>query len=100
MPTVNTDSDSTDEATVLGIQRSNPYTVANMARAYSNLGLTNVTVTGTDQYVRFLPNSVAQLSVLDSAMESQGLELFDAPMDYDIVKEGDYYQDPSIPILW
>ena len=30
-------------------------------------------------------------------MDAQGLELFDAPMDYDVIQEGDYYQDPSIP---
>ena len=97
MPAVNTDGDSTDEATILGVQRSNPYTVANMVQAYNNLGLTNVTVTANNQYVRFLPSSVAQLSVLDSVLDSQNLEMFDAPMDYDIVKEGNYYQDPSIP---
>ena len=97
MPTVNTDGDSTEEATILGAKRINPYTVANMVQAYNNLGLTNVVVTANNQYVRFLPNSVVQLSVLDSVMEAQNLELFDAPMDYDVVKEGNYYQDPSIP---
>ncbi len=48
-------------------------------------------------YVRFLPNSASQFSILDSILDSQGLELFDAPMDYDVLQEGDYYQDPSIP---
>ncbi len=97
MPVVNTDGDSTEEATILGAKRINPYTVANMVQAYNNLGLTNVVVTANNQYVRFLPGSVVQLSILDSAMEAQNLELFDAPMDYDVVKEGNYYQDPSIP---
>ena len=97
MPIVNTDGDSTDLLTILGAQRTNPYTVANMSRAYTNLGLTNVTVAANNLYVRFLPNSADQLSVLDSTMDVQNLELFDAPMDYDIVQEGTYYQDPSIP---
>ena len=96
MPVVNTDGDSTEEATILGAKRTNPYTVANMVQAYNNLGLTNVTVTANNQYVRFLPGSVVQLAVLDSVMEAQNLELFDAPMDYDVIKEGNYYQDPSI----
>ena len=97
MPAKNSDGDSTEQITILGAQRSNPYTVANMAQAYNNLGVTNVTVTAKNQYVRFLPSSVVQLSMLDSVLEAQNLEMFDAPMDYDVVKEGDYYQDPSIP---
>ena len=97
MPVVNTDGDSTEEVTILGAKRVNPYTVTNMVQAYNNLGLTNVVVTANNQYVRFLPSSAVQLSVLDSVMEAQNLELFDAPMDYDVVKEANYYQDPSIP---
>jgi hypothetical protein len=97
MPVVNTIGDSTDELTILGAQRANPYTVANMTQSYNNLGLTNVSVTATNKYVRFLPNSGLQLSTLDSIMDVQNLELFDAPMDYDVVKEGTYYQDPTIP---
>ena len=97
MPAVNTDGDSTEELTILGSKRANPYTVANMAQAYNNLGLSNVTVAVTNQYVRFLPASPDQLPTLDSTMDSQGIELFDTPMDYDVLKDGDYYQDPSIP---
>jgi len=68
-----------------------------MQQAYANLGITNVPVNVTNLYVRFLPNSVQQLATLDSTLDVQGLDLFDAPMDYDILQEGDYYQDPSIP---
>lgn len=97
MPIVNRDADSTEYPTILGAQRTNPYTVANMVRAYNNLNLTNVTVAANNLYVRFLPNSVAQLSVLDSMLDVQNIEMFDAPMDYDVLQEGSYYQDPSIP---
>jgi len=103
MPTINTDADSTEVATVLGNQRTNPYTLANMRKAYNNLGFTSVSVNVTNLYVRFLPSSVDQLSILDSTLDEQGIELFDAPMDYDVIQEGDYYQDPSIPdssITW
>lgn len=103
MPIVNTDGDSTDQATILGAKRTNPYTVANMVQAYSNLGLTNIAVTANNQYVRFLPNSPTQLSFLDSLMDAQNLEVFDTPMDYDVTQEGNYYQDPAIPdsmITW
>ena len=103
MPAVNTDADSVEQQTILGSRRTNPYTIANMRQAYNNLGYSALPVTATNLYVRFLPNSVDQLSVLDSALDAQSLEMFDAPMDYDVLQEGDYYQDPSIPdtsITW
>jgi len=67
-----------------------------MKQAYTNLGITSVPVTVTNLYIRFKP-AIDQVSLLDSVMDGQGLELFDAPFDYQILKEGDYYQDPSIP---
>ncbi len=97
MPPVTTDADSVETPTILGIQHTNPYLVPNMQQAYANLGVTGVSVAVTNLYVRFLPNSGDQLSLLDSTLDAQGLELFDTPMDYDITKEGDYYQDPTIP---
>jgi hypothetical protein len=97
MPPFDADADSTEIPTILGQQRTNPYTLTNMRQAYNNMGYTSYTVNATNLYVRFLPNSAAQLSILDSTLDAQGLEIFDAPMDYDILQEGDYYQDPSIP---
>jgi len=97
MPAVNTDGDSTELPTILVSQRTNPYTLSNMRMAYNNLGYAALPVNATNLYVRFLPNSVEQLSTLDSIMDVQNLELFDTPMDYDVLQEGDYYQDPSIP---
>lgn len=96
MPAVNSDGDSTEVATIIGAQHVNPYLIPNMQQAYANLGITNVNVAVTNLYVRFLPNSPEQFSILDSTLDEQGLELYDAPMDYDILQEGDYYQDPSI----
>jgi hypothetical protein len=103
MPAYNTDADSTETPTILGNHRTNPYTIANMQQAYANLGLTGITVNVTNLYVRFLPNTVDQLAILDSTLDVQGLEMFDTPVDYDVIQEGDYYQDPSIPdssITW
>ena len=67
-----------------------------MTTAYHNLGIYNVPVVVTNLYVRFKP-TIDQLSILDSTMDAQGLEIFDTPVDYDVTYEGDYYQDPSIP---
>ncbi len=49
----------------------------------------------TNLYVRFLP-TIDQIRVFDSLMNAQGLDLFDTPLDYQILQEGDYYQDPTI----
>lgn len=99
----NYDNDSIERKTVLGIQLTNPYLIPNMQQAYSNLGITNTTVIVTNLYVRFKPANVDQLDVLLSTMESQNLELFDTPVDYEVIYEGDYYQDPAVPeeeITW
>lgn len=96
MPNFDANADSIERPTILGNQRTNPYTLSNMRIAYNNLGYSAVPVNATNLYVRFLPNSVQQLSILDSTLDAQNLEMFDAPMDYDVLQEGDYYQDPSI----
>ncbi|HXH99755.1 MAG TPA: hypothetical protein VNI52_05780 [Sphingobacteriaceae bacterium] len=93
----NHDDDSIERQTVLGGQLTNPYLIPNMQQAYSNLGITNVTVNITNLYVRFKPSDINQLDVLNSTMEAQNLELFDTPVDFLVTYEGDYYQDPSIP---
>ena len=46
----------------------------------------------TDLYVRFLPKDEAQYD----ALLALGLVLVDHPVDYRIVREGDWYHDPSV----
>jgi hypothetical protein len=98
MPSIDYGGDSIERPTILGMQHVNPYLLPNVQKAYNNLGLSYITATVNNLYVRFLPNSPQQMGILDSVMDAQGLDLFEAPMDYDILQEGDYYQDPSIPI--
>ncbi len=93
---VDHDGDTSETMTVLGSQLTNPYLIPNMQQAYRNLGITNVSVRVTNKYVRFKP-TMDQMSYLDSFMDAKGMELYDAPLDYQILLEGDYYQDPSIP---
>jgi hypothetical protein len=90
------DEDSIERETILGYQLTNPYLINNMMQAYGNLGQDPAKAIVNNLYVRFLP-STNQLAALDSIMDAQGLELFDTPMDYQVLYEGDYYQDPSIP---
>ena len=52
----------------------------------------NYPISATHLYVRFKPNSVEQFIMLE---EIEDLELQDFPMDYEVVQDGDYYQDPT-----
>ena len=79
----------------LGEKLDDPYTVENMQKALQNVYGTKaerVDITATDLYVRFLPKDNEEYTAL---LES-GIYLLDHPMDYSIVKEGDYYQDPEV----
>lgn len=89
------DEDSVETMTVLGAQLPNPYLIPNMRKAYLDLGYDPNRAVVNDLYIRFLPN-LSQLALLDSVMNNQGYELFDTPMDYEVISEGDYYQDPTI----
>ena len=86
----------------LGDKLDDPYTVANMQDAFTKVYPTKASRTAlsaTDYYVRFLPQDDAQLQQL----KEKDLYLMDHPMDYSILREGDYYQDPDIPsdaITW
>ncbi|MBQ7269369.1 MAG: hypothetical protein IJS62_05900 [Bacteroidales bacterium] len=87
---------------VLGEQLEDPYSVENVSKALHSLYPTRserVIPEPTDFYVRFLPSDRAQLEELLSL----GLTLLDHPVDYRILREGDYYHDPSVPegsITW
>ena len=81
---------------VLGERLENPYTTKNMTKALNSLYPTKADRTDvktTDLYVRFLPSDDAQYDFLNDL----GLHLTDCPMDYEIVIDGDWYHDPSIP---
>lgn len=87
---------------VLGSQLEDPYSLQNMSDALASLYPTKsdrVVMEPTDLYVRFLPEDDDQFDML----EEMGLQLIDHPVDYEIVREGDYYHDPEIPkdgITW
>ncbi len=90
------------EMIVLGDKLEDPYSVRNMTKALASLYPTKaprIDVSATDIYVRFLPETEAQYNMLERA----GLALMDHPVDYQIVRDGDYYHDPEIPedrITW
>lgn len=84
------------EKIVLGERLENPYKTENITKALEALypvKADRVQVPTTDLYVRFLPKNEMQFETL----ESLGLTLTDHPLDYEIVKEGDWYHDPEVP---
>ena len=84
------------EKIVLGARLENPYKTANITKALNELYPTKadrVDVRTTDLYVRFLPKNEDQLALL----KKNGVRLTDHPLDYEIVKEGDWYHDPEVP---
>lgn len=94
-PDRNPDEGLEHEMIVLGKQLEDPYTVANMSKAFESVYGTKADrgqITTTDFYVRFLPRDEAQMDEL----LSMGLQLIDHPVDYEILREGDYYHDPQL----
>ncbi len=91
------------EMIVLGSRLEDPYSVENITKAIASLYPTKaerVEVEATDYYLRFLPENEAEYSLL---VDFYGFSLIDHPVDYQILKEGDYYHDPSVPedkITW
>ena len=80
---------------VLGARLEDPFTVENMNKALAALYPTKadrVALPATHLYVRFLPADERQFAML----EDLGVEMMDHPMDYEIVREGDWYHDPEI----
>ena len=80
----------------LGDKLDDPYSVENMQAAlvavYPDTRAGRTDLHATDLYVRFLPKDDSQLEQL----KQLGLYLQDHPMDYQILQEGDYYQDPEV----
>lgn len=80
---------------VLGRHLDDPYNVDNMTRALASVYPTKagrVQLDPTDIYVRFLPADEEQYELLESICPN----MLDHPLDYEIVREGDYYHDPGI----
>ncbi len=82
------------EMIVLGKRLDNPYRTETVRRAYSSLYPTKsrTEIETTDLYVRFLPKDESEYDLL----ADMGVTMLDHPVDFEILKEGDYYHDPSV----
>jgi hypothetical protein len=88
-----TNYDSLEYQTVLGNQLiGNPYSVGVMQQASINLYGNSHGISVNKKYVRFRPSDedqITQLLELD-------LELFDYPLNFEVIVEGDFYRDPNL----
>ncbi len=79
--------------TVLGDIRVNPYTVANMTTAYNNLNDPDIAVIATTNlYVKFCPQTIEEVAELFE----MDLNLYDYPLEYEVIEMGDSYEDPTL----
>ena len=79
----------------LGEKLEDPYSFDNITKALASLYPTKserMDIHPTDLYVRFLPQSEDEY---DSLL-AMGYNMTDHPLDYRIIKDGDYYHDPAI----
>lgn len=86
-------------STILGDRLINPYTVGNMEQAKRNLEGKGIypknayTVRETHLYVKFKPKNEEEYNILRL---TKSLDLYDFPLDYDIVVLGNWYREPSL----
>ena len=86
-------ADTIDVATQLGYTLvGNPYSVAVMQQAAINLYGSNQGIVANKRYIRYRPSTLNQL---DSLVNTD-IELFDYPLDKEVIEEGDYYPQPGI----
>ena len=79
----------------LGDKLEDPYALSNVQAAVASLYPTKasrIQVDPTDLYVRFLPANEQQFA----SLKALGIPLLDHPVDYRVVREGDYYHDPTL----
>jgi hypothetical protein len=85
--------DSVEYQTILGNQLiGNPYSVSVMQQASINLYGHASGISVNKKYIRFRPMDEDQMDLLLNL----DIELFDYPLNYDVIIEGDFYKDPNI----
>ncbi len=89
-----------ENPTILGKQLNDPYTVEQMSLAWDKLSSTKrlpskeSIIKTTHYYVKFIPKNEAELDILK---KDSTLILYEYPLDYEILKQGDYYREANLP---
>jgi hypothetical protein len=79
--------------TILGEKRRNPYTVENMNKAYTKLYGKDGNLKATHRYVKFNPTTPEDIKKI----EKSGINVYDYPLDYEVIEMGDYYRRENAP---
>jgi hypothetical protein len=79
--------------TILGEKRKNPYTVENMNKAYMELYGKEGNLKATHRYIKFNPTTPEHIKKL----EKSGINVYDYPLDYEVIEMGDYYRRQNAP---
>lgn len=85
--------------TQLGERLENPYSLENMRAAWDSLSkkskvTKNSEIVATHLYIRFKPKTAEELAELKS---DSTIVLYDIPLDYEIINNGDFYHDSELP---
>jgi len=77
--------------TILGEEINNPFSISNISQAHSNLYQNEDAsyIHATDRYVKFTPTDIEEVKTLYNS----DVELWDYPLHFHIVEEGEYYQE-------
>ncbi len=93
-----TASEDNDKLMVLGKKLQNPYTIENMKKALENVNVNrseklSLKIEPNYLYVRFLPKDDDEYVLIS---RDKNLDLYNYPLDYEIVQRGNKYRDPSL----
>jgi len=81
---------------VLGNEIINPYTVEIVNEAQNLLYGSSEPFSATHHYVKFKPTDQEDLAKLADWRHKESIVLFDFPLHFTIIEDGDYYIDPEI----
>lgn len=84
---------------ILGDQLPNPYLISSLTASQDSLydnGFIDakMDLTASHNYVRFSIQSETEYDQMES---DSTILLFDHPLDYEIIQDGDWYHDPTLP---
>lgn len=87
-----------DSEMVLGRKLENPYSIENMKKAYLSLkkvdnSIKDYIIKENFLYVRFLPKNKGEFDILN---KDESIDIFDYPLDYEIIKVGNRYKDKNL----
>lgn len=93
-----TGNEENDKEMILGKKLQNPYTIENMKKALENVNASrseklSLKIEPNYLYVRFLPKNDDEYVLIS---RDKNLELYNYPLDYEIIQRGNKYKDPSL----